>query len=226
MYYHHYYVPHAHPNHPYRYPYAPPQQSYGYFNPFYAALPEEAMMRQHAISGQATWTEGGPVTECGISWSANNYMTAAVGSDTPYQCGQTLIIKNLSSADHKEISVKVVDQVAGYPANKVNLHRRAFEALGANPQLGVINVEINPGAEPETEQEQWAEYLSEVIEVAFQGYNIIGYHNTGKTKVSAEERVESFEFTLQSSQETRQIGGVVHYNPNSGRVLSMELKEV
>lgn len=31
--------------------------------------------RQQPIRGQATWTDGGQVTKCGIPWSDNEYMT-------------------------------------------------------------------------------------------------------------------------------------------------------
>src|SRR5690625_7926380 len=94
MYYHHYgYGPHAnqYANYPYRgLPYMPQQQTtYDYYHPFYSTYPTEDRERQHSVRGQATWTEGGPVTECGIPWSTNHYMTAAVGADAPYQCGQT-----------------------------------------------------------------------------------------------------------------------------------------
>jgi len=229
MYYHHYgYGPHAnqYANYPYRgLPYMPQQQTtYDYYHPFYSTYPTEDRERQHSVRGQATWTEGGPVTECGIPWSTNHYMTAAVGADAPYQCGQTLRIRNLSSPDHKEITVKVVDEVANYPSNWINLHRRAFIALGASPQVGVIHVEITPASEPE--KNKWGDYLSNVIQTAFPGYNITGYHATGKTEVAATEMGEAFTFTLQSPQETRHIEGIVHYNPNTDRVLSVQLKEV
>src|SRR5690625_2643735 len=85
--------------------------------------------RQQAIRGQATWTNGGPVTKCGIPWSTNEYMTVAVGENTPYECGEMLKVENLSIAGEREVIVTVVDRVAGYPANRINLHRRAFEAL-------------------------------------------------------------------------------------------------
>jgi len=229
MYYHHYgYGPHVnqYANYPYRdHPYMPQhQQAYDYYNPFYPADPGETLERQQSFRGQATWTEGGPVTECGIPWSNNNYMTAAVGADSPYQCGQTLRIRNLSSPDHKEITVKVVDEVANYPSNWINLHRRAFIALGASPQVGVIHVEISPLSE--TGQGEWGAYLSEVIQTAFPGYEITGYHPTGKTELTATETQETFAFMLQSPQETINIEGIVHYHPSTGRIISVELKEV
>jgi len=224
MYYHHYgYGPHVnqHATYPYRgHPYVLQHD----YNSFYPADPGETMERQQSFRGQATWTEGGPVTECGIPWSNNNYMTAAVGADSPYQCGQTLRIKNLSSPDHKEITVKVVDEVANYPSNWINLHRLAFIALGSSPQVGVINVEVTPASGPE--KNKWSDYLSNVIQTAFPGYNITEYHATGKTEISATEMEEAFTFTLQSSQETREIEGMVHYNPNTDRVFSVQLKEV
>lgn len=213
-------------NYPYReFPYMSQQQpAYNHYDLHYSQYSEDGMERQHAVRGQATWTQGGPVTECGIPWSNNHYMTAAVGAGSPYKCGQILRVKNLSSPDHKEITVKVVDQVPGYPPNKINLHRRAFESLGANPQVGVIQVEIRPLSE--AGQGEWGAYLAEVIQTAFPGYNVTGYQSTGKTEMSATETEEVFTFTLQSSQETRRIRAAVHYIPNANRVTSINIKEI
>ncbi|WP_147532844.1 DUF3889 domain-containing protein [Bacillus marasmi] len=180
--------------------------------------------RQKPIRGQATWTEGGAVTKCGIPWSRNRFMTAAVGVNTPYRCGQSLKIRNLSIPGGREIIVTVVDRVAGYPANRINLHRRAFEALGANPSLGVINIEIIPS--PELEQEKWGKYLLEVTQTAYPGYNIIDYRSVGKQQLSPQQTKETFEFTLQSPRERLKVRGNVIYNPTTDRVVSFDLVEV
>lgn len=217
-----------HGNYPYRSnPYMTRQQPiFDYSNPFYPAHLQDNMVREQSVRGEATWTEGGSNTACGIPWSTNNYMTVAVGTHSPYECGQTLRIKNLSSSDHKEISVKVVDKVPGFPANKVNLHRRAFIALGADPEMGIMQVEIIPSSEMESEQDGWSEFLSKVIQTVFPGYQIINYRRTGKTEVSAKETKETFAFTLQSHQETKHIEGTVHYRPDTGKLIAVQIKEV
>ena len=180
--------------------------------------------RQPPIRGQATWTDGGQVTKCGIPWSRNRYMTAAVGSNSPYKCGQTLKIRNLSTPGSREIIVTVVDQVLGFPANKINLHRRAFEALGANPGLGVINILIIPS--PELELEKWGKYLIEVAQTAYPGSNIIEYKSLGKSQLSPERTKETYEFIVQSPRERITVHGYVIYNPKTDRVVSFNLVEV
>ncbi|WP_075981168.1 hypothetical protein [Bacillus massilinigeriensis] len=115
---------------PYSYPY--------FFSPYGRTL------RETPIKGKATWTWGGMTTKCNIPWSYNHNMTAAVGRNSPFQCGQRLKVKNISVTPYTEVEVTVVDEVAQYPANKISLHRVAFEALGISPSAGVINVEITP----------------------------------------------------------------------------------
>src|SRR5690625_168050 len=180
--------------------------------------------RQQAIRGQATWTNGGPITECGIPWSTNEYMTVAVGEHTPFKCGETIKVKNLSVTGEREVIVTVVDQVAGYPSNRINLHRRAFEALGSNPSIGVINVEITP--HPQLELEKWGKYLLEVTQVAYPNYQVTDYQMIEKTEVSPTQTKEIFEFTLQSSEEQIKVRGTVIYNPKTDRVISFDIKEV
>ncbi|WP_404451565.1 DUF3889 domain-containing protein [Virgibacillus necropolis] len=203
-------------------PYQP--NPYDNYNSFYPTYPYYYSERQQPVRGQATWTEGGQVTQCGIPWSSNEYMTVAVGENSPYQCGQQLKIRNVSTPVPREILVTVVDQVPGYPANKINLHRRAFEALGANPSVGVINVEIIPS--PELEQEQWGKYLLEVTQTAYPSYSITEYNTVAKTQLSPTQIQETYEFTLQSPQETITVQGNIIYNPNTDRVISFDIKEV
>lgn len=180
--------------------------------------------RQLTFRGQATWTEGGPVTKCGIPWSENEYMTVAVGDNSPYQCGQTLKIRNLSLSGSRDILVTVVDHVSGYPPTRINLQRKAFEALGANPEQGVINIAITP--HPDLEQERWGKYLMEIIQTSYPKYNVTDYDFIGKTQVSSTQTKETYEFDLQSSQENIKIRGNVVYNPNTDRVISLDLAEV
>lgn len=96
----------------------------------------------NTIKGKAAWTKGGTPTKCRIPWSYNKYMTVAVSSKSPYKCGQVLKIENLNTGD--EIFGIVVDEVVDYPANKINLHKRAFQALGADPEVGIIDVNVTP----------------------------------------------------------------------------------
>lgn len=180
--------------------------------------------RQQRIRGQATWTNGGTVTKCGIPWSDNEYMTAAVGTNTPYKCGQTLKIRNLSTQGGREIIVTVVDQVHNYPPNRVNLHRRAFEALGAPLSLGVINIEIIP--HPELEQEKWGKYLLEIVQSGYPGFNVTDYKAVGKTIFSPERTRETYDFILESPKETMKIRGNVTYNPKTDRIINFDFNEV
>ena len=71
-------------------------------------------------------------------------MTVAVSETSPFKCGQKLKVKNISFVPQGEVTVTVVDQVKQYQPNQIVLHRKAFEALGVNPTVGVINVEITP----------------------------------------------------------------------------------
>lgn len=215
------------------YPYMPTYQDYPSFleqvdpfwgDSFYRYTEEDVYWyRQRPIRGQATWTDGGRITKCGIPWSKNRYLTAAVGANSPYRCGQSLKIRNLSVPGGREIIVTVVDQVAGYPANRISLHRRAFEALGAHPSLGVMNIEIIPS--PELEQERWGKYLLEVTQTAYPGYNIIDYRFVGKQQQSPQQIRETYEFILQAPQEKIRVRGNVVYNPSTNRVISFNLVE-
>lgn len=204
-----------------------PHQVYPYFHmPLYndQQTYSYAADRQQAIRGQATWTNGGPVTKCGIPWSTNEYMTVAVGENTPYECGEMIKVKNLSVAGEREVIVTVVDRVAGYPFNRINLHRRAFEALGANPSIGIVNVEITP--HPQLEQEKWGKYLLEVTQVAYPSYQVTDYQSIEKTQDSPTETKEVYEFTLQSPQEQIKVRGTVVYNPKTDRIISFDIMEV
>ncbi|MGP4107118.1 DUF3889 domain-containing protein [Virgibacillus sp. L01] len=199
-------------NHPYyrQHPYHTYNSHYDNYN------------RQQPVRGQATWTEGGQVTQCGIPWSENRYMTVAVGKNSPYQCGQTIKVRNQKTG--RELLVTVVDEVAGYPQNRINLHRRAFEALGANTAQGVIDVEII--ADPELEQQKWGKYLLELAQLAYPGYNVSEYNFIRKTQVSPTQTRETYEYILQSQQERITVRGNVVYNPNTDRIVSFDISEV
>ncbi|WP_085522313.1 DUF3889 domain-containing protein [Tuberibacillus sp. Marseille-P3662] len=223
MYSNDFYMQHVHPyvNGPQQgMPYVP--QPYYHVPRSYQPYPYYNMMRQQPVRGQATWTEGGQVTACGIPWSDNHYMTVAVGENTSYQCGETLKVKNLST--QRDVLVTVVDRVQGYPANRINLHREAFEALGTSPDVGVINVEIT--ASPEVEQQKWGKYLLEVTQTAYPNYNITDYQTVGKTQISPTQTQETYDYILQSPQEKITVRGNVVYNPNTNRIVSFDLKEV
>jgi hypothetical protein len=205
-------------------PFIPYDQSF-YYDDYqnYHLYPND-QYRQHPIRGQATWTDGGQVTKCGIPWSDNEYMTASVGLNSPYRCGETLKIRNLSSPSQKDILVKIVDQVLDYPANKVNLHRRAFLALGSNPSVGVINVEITPT--PKVEEAEWGRYLLNITQTAYPGYHVSDYQLIGKSQISPTKTKQTYDFILQSPQRTIKVQANVIYDPNTKRVISFHLNEV
>ncbi|WP_163970230.1 DUF3889 domain-containing protein [Oceanobacillus halotolerans] len=215
-----YYTPFVGTTYPY-YPYpVAPQVP---FPTYQEASVYPFVTRQQNIEGQATWTEGGRVTQCNIPWSTNEYMTAAVGDNAPYQCGQNLKVRNLSMPG-REIIITVVDKVPGYPANRINLHRRAFIALGADPNIGVMDVEITPHLE--LEKEKWGKYLLEIVQSAYPNYSVTDYNAIDKTSISADQTKETFDYILQSQQETIKVRGNVIYNPNTDRVISFDLKEM
>lgn len=180
--------------------------------------------RQPVLSGQATWTDGGRVTQCGIPWSYSEYMTAAVGVNSHYQCGQTLKVRNLSTQNQREVIVTIVDKVPGFPADKINLHRKAFEALGADPTVGVINIEFEPS--PELAEEKWGKYLLEVTQIAYPNYNVSDYNFVERTNPAPNQTREVYRYTLQSPQERIIIRGTVIYNSNTNRIVSFDIKEI
>lgn len=207
---------HKSPNSYYEVPY------YDYSRWYYDSL--NIPMRQQSIRGQASWTDGGQVTKCGIPWSHNQYMTASVGRNSPYRCGQILKIRNLSTQGGREIIVTVVDQVESYPPNKINLHRKAFEALGASTNLGVINIEIIPS--PKLEEEKWGKYLLEVTQAAYKGYQVTDYQLITKKLVSPAKTQETYDFILHSPRENIRIRGTVIYNPKTEKIISFDIKEI
>ncbi|SFG15391.1 rare lipoprotein A [Halobacillus alkaliphilus] len=218
---------HSHYYHgPYGYPYLPAP----YHEQFYSRHPypnyypnyQSYYDFRQPVRGQATWTEGGAVTQCGIAWSNNQYMTAAVGSNSPYQCGQAIKVRNVTNG--RVVIVTVVDKVPNYPAIKINLHRKAFEALGANLDMGIINVDIIPS--PELEEEKWGKYLLEIIQAAYPNYNVTDYSTVSKNQVNGGRIREVYKFVMESPQETINIQGAVVYNPNTDRINSINFKEV
>ncbi|CDQ20975.1 rare lipoprotein A [Halobacillus karajensis] len=214
--YSHYY----HPSPSYPYVFHPYQnQSYSPHNPY---VEYDRYYARQPVRGQASWTDGGAITQCGIPWSTNRYMTVAVGRNSPYQCGQTIKVKNLSNG--REILVTVVDQVPTYPENKISLHRRAFETLGANVDVGIINVEIV--AAPQLEEEKWGKYLLEIVQSAYPNYQATDYSTISKTPQNNNQMKEIYEFRMQSPQETIRIQGTVVYNPNTDRITSINFQEV
>ncbi|MFD2637868.1 DUF3889 domain-containing protein [Piscibacillus salipiscarius] len=178
--------------------------------------------RQQVIQGQATWTEGGQVTQCNIPWSDNEYQTVAVSPRSGFQCGQSLKVRNPQNT--REVIVEVVDSVPNNPPNRINLHKRAFEALGVDPDVGVLNVEIIPS--PELEEEKFGKYLIELVQVGYPGYQVTNYNFEGSEEVSSNRTREAYLYTLVSPRETIKVRGSVVYNPNTNRVISFDLSEV
>jgi rare lipoprotein A len=66
----------------------------------------------------------------------------------------------------------------------------------------------------------------EVTEVAYPGYNDTDYQSVGKTMMSSTLVRETYEFVLQSPQETLRVQGNVVHNPNTDRIVSFNLQEV
>ncbi|HLR79368.1 MAG TPA: DUF3889 domain-containing protein [Bacillota bacterium] len=202
------------------YPLSPIHMPYYYGCPSYAMHPSRSY-REQPVRGQATWTEGGKVTKCGIPWSDQKYMTVAVGDTAPYKCGETLRIRNLSMPGGREIVVKVVDQVEGYPANKVNLHRRAFEALGAPLDLGVIDVEIVPTNM--SDQDRWEDLLLTTAQTMYPNYRVIDYRSIGNQQFFTPHVEETYEFILESESNQLSVRGKIMYNPETEQLFSLEL---
>ncbi|WP_067841706.1 DUF3889 domain-containing protein [Amphibacillus sediminis] len=212
-------------------PYYINQNQYVNFYPYqlpsfdgYLPYQSTTWQRQNMIRGQATWTDGGERTQCGIPWSHNQYMTVAVSTTAPYQCGQTLKVRNLDDPSDREVIVTIVDRVQGYPNNKINLHRRAFQALGANLAQGVINIEFEPT--PQLEEERWGKYLLELAQVAYPSYQVSDYQFVSRTQPSANQVKEEYDYVLQSMQETVRVRGTVIYNPTTERVIAFDIKEI
>ncbi|MBU8790760.1 YqzG/YhdC family protein [Oceanobacillus caeni] len=209
---------------------------YFYYLPYYVnsfpyqpELPYErntafAYDERQPVHGQVTWTYGGPVTKCEMPWSENNYMTVAVARNSPYRCGQFIRLRNIQAPYGREVVVKVVDEVKDYPPNRLNIHRNAFEALGVNPNVGVLNVEIIPASD--SQMEGWGARLLHVVETAYPGYRIAEYHLLTKTKISNTAMKESYSFKLQSSQGNLDIQGDIIYNPKANRLSSFQIKEI
>ncbi|MDQ0352073.1 rare lipoprotein A [Alkalibacillus filiformis] len=174
------------------------------------------------VEGQSTWTEGGEVTKCNIPWSDLEYMTTAVSNQAPYECGEILKVKFPETG--REILVKVVDTVDGYPPHRLNLHRQAFLALGADLDFGIIDVEIKPS--PELEEEMFGRYLLEVLQVAYPRYDVTDYEFIGEEELSDDRRRETYEFIVESGDERVKVRGTVTYNPQTDRVMSFDLEEV
>lgn len=180
------------------------------------------LARQNVIRGQATWTTGGQITKCGIPWSTNDYMTVAVGDKSPYQCGDAIKVRN--PANGREVIVTIVDEVRGFPNNRINLHQKAFETLGVNLDQGIMNIEIIPSLE--LEEERWGKYLLELVQTAYPGFDVTDYSAVSKTEISPTRMRETYDFVLQRMQEELTIRGNVIYNPETDRVLSFDLAEV
>lgn len=211
------------------YGYRPLSTMYNYGQPYslnrsYPPYPN-TMERLKAVKGHATWSEGGKITKCKIPWSHNDFMTTAVGSNSPYKCGEVLLVKNL--ANNKEIRVTVVDEIRGYPTNRISVHRRAFEALGAKLDEGIINIEITPAptAKAEAERGDWGNYLLNVARAAFPQYNFTGYQTIDQIPLQSSQVQHTYDYFLESPEGTNTIRGNVIVNTSSNQVISIDLKD-
>ncbi len=174
------------------------------------------------VQGEATWTMGGPITQCGTPWSTNQYMTVAVGENSPYKCGDAIKVHNPENA--REIIATVVDEVRGFPPNRINLHQKAFEALGANLNQGVIRVEITPS--PQLEEEKWGKYLLELVQTAYPNASVTEYNTVSKVEMSPTQTKETFEYVLRIQNEEIKVRANVIYNPQNDRVISFDFNQV
>ncbi|RKL65676.1 DUF3889 domain-containing protein [Salipaludibacillus neizhouensis] len=195
-----------------------------YYNSSYEASTASlySFNRQQRVRGEATWTEGGEVTKCGIPWSHSQYMTVAVAANTPYRCGETLIVKNLSEPE-QEIAVTVVDQIGESGQGNITLHRKAFEALGADVEEGIIPVEILPSND--TNQESRATYLLNVIQSAYPRFNIVSYQSIDNEEIFRDEVKEIYEYSLLSpSSEQVLVRTNLIFNPFTNKMISIDIK--
>ncbi|GIO25930.1 RlpA-like double-psi beta-barrel domain-containing protein [Ornithinibacillus bavariensis] len=206
--------------------YQQPNYYYGYYPyPVYPVpayrvpepIPTDEIQR---ISGEATWTMGGESTQCGFSWSTNNYMTVAVGNNSPYTCGQRIRVRNPENG--KAINATVVDTVHGFPNNRINLHRRAFEALGANPNQGILHIEIEPVRDEEEGRK--GEYLQEIVQTAFSQANVRGYDFLGKTEDTSSFVTENYNFFVQTNEGDYSVRGTVSFHPESDQIAALKLE--
>ncbi|WP_440894726.1 DUF3889 domain-containing protein [Amphibacillus sp. Q70] len=195
--------------------------SYGPYNyPINAGYAYDG--RQNMVSGQATWTDGGQTTQCNIPWSHNQYMTVAVSNQSSYQCGQ--LIKVVNPQNGREVLVTVVDVVPNAPINRLNLHRRAFEALGANLGMGILSIQFE--VSPDLEQERWGKYLLEVTQVAYPNFQVTDYELAEKTQPAPNQIKEVYDFILQNHTEQIKVQGTVIYNPELDRLISFNIQEL
>ena len=191
--------------------------------PFYNVYqPYSGDIRQNLVSGQATWTYGGSVTQCNIPWSSNQYMTVAVSSNSPYQCGQKLKVINPKTT--KEIIVTIVDTVPNAAVTSLNLHRQAFEALGADPAVGILSIQFQPTTEQDAME--WDDYLLNIIQVGYPDYNVINYKLIEKTEQASNQVKEVYDFALQHSQGWLHVRGTVVYQRSTNNVISFEVKQI
>ncbi len=177
-----------------------------------------------SVYGQATWTNGGPITQCGIPWSHNAYMTAAVGTNSPYQCGQTLKVHHTSLFTPKDILVTVVDKVPGYPANKINLSRAAFQALGAKLSDGVADVQIT--TDPKIEEWEWGKYLLAAVQATFPNSTIFDYDYKGRTQASPDQIRQTYQFSLRSNGQQFNVLASALYNKNNNQLYKIEIRRI
>ncbi|GGA80946.1 DUF3889 domain-containing protein [Ornithinibacillus halotolerans] len=192
--------------------------------PYYPTVDKVYAKEQfrQVIVGEATWTSGGQITKCGLPWSTNEYMTVAVGEDSLFQCGDALKVRN--PLNGREVIVTVVDQAPGYPQNRINLHRRAFQTLGVNLNQGVMKVEII--SSPELEAEKWGKYLLELVQTAYPEFEVTDYKSVKKEELSESRVKETFDFILHLQNEEITVRGNVVYNPQTDRVISFDLAEI
>lgn len=205
---------------------------YFYWHPHFYSYPgyitsyqndNQGIINQTSVKGKATWTEGGKTTKCGTPWSVNNYMTTAVAVNSPYKCGQTLKVTNLSVATPEEITVTVVDTVEDFPLNYLNLHKRAFEALGSPASVGVINIEVTPVRSKE--YEKWSRLLISLLKNAYPKYRVIDFEFIGSENISENQTRDTFDYILQSNQMKKRVRIHITFNPKTDQIIAINFEE-
>ncbi|MET3684327.1 rare lipoprotein A [Alkalibacillus flavidus] len=193
-----------------------------YLSPTYVYAPFRVEHEDGSVAGDATWTEGGEVTKCNLSWSDMNNMTTAVSPNSPYQCGDLLKVTYLETG--QSITVKVVDSVSGYPKNRLNLHRQAFQALGANLDLGVIPVVISRVSA--SNGSRYEQMLMNMMQAAFPNARMKQSRQTNKEQMSGGRMKETYEMVLETEVSDVTMQGDVVYHPTSQQVQSIHFKRL
>lgn len=205
----------------YPFPYYEMSPYYGY--PYQDPSFQQQFYERQPMRGIATWTNGGNVTKCGMPWSTNNFMTVAVSPNSPYSCGEKLRIRNLSTPSQRTITVTVVDEIASYGPHQISLHRRAFEALGAHPSIGILHVEIEPNNS--VEYEKWGKLLLSVVKASYPSADVTDYEFVDATDLQDGRRQELFDFIVEQDNTRKRVRAMIIFHPATDQISTIHLQE-